>query len=97
MSAAARLLQINVLLPRIACRHHARPHTIELFRIATKGVMKKSSLVKIAAVLLLPAVLGGCGVLAAPCRIGSAVIKMVPVVGHAAALPTDACAAVIDP
>lgn len=50
-----------------------------------------------AVVLLLPAVLGGCGVLAAPCRIGSAVIKMVPVVGKAAALPTDACAAVIDP
>ena len=50
-----------------------------------------------AAVLLLPAVLSGCGVLAAPCRIGSAVIKMVPVVGKTAALPTDACAAVIDP
>lgn len=59
--------------------------------------MKTSSILKIAAVLLVPAVLGGCGVLAAPCRIGSAVIKMVPVVGHAAALPTDACAAVIDP
>ncbi|MES2832993.1 MAG: DUF6726 family protein [Pseudomonadota bacterium] len=40
---------------------------------------------------------GGCGVLAAPCRISSAVIKMVPIVGHAAALPTDACAAAIDP
>ena len=52
---------------------------------------------RICLVLLLPATLGGCGVLAAPCRIGSAVIKMVPVVGHAAALPTDACAAVIDP
>jgi hypothetical protein len=59
--------------------------------------MKTSSLIKIAAVLLVPAVLSGCGVLAAPCRVGSAVIKMVPVVGHAAALPTDACAAVIDP
>ncbi|MGZ8291007.1 MAG: DUF6726 family protein [Telluria sp.] len=59
--------------------------------------MKSGTVVKLAAVLLLPAVLGGCGVLAAPCRIGSAVIKMVPVVGHAAALPTDACAAVIDP
>jgi hypothetical protein len=46
---------------------------------------------------LLPLVLSGCGVMAAPCRVGSAVIKMVPVVGHAAALPTDACAAVIDP
>jgi hypothetical protein len=59
--------------------------------------MKTSSLIKFAAVLLVPAVLSGCGVLAAPCRVGSAVIKMVPVVGHAAALPTDACAAVIDP
>jgi hypothetical protein len=28
---------------------------------------------------------------------GSAVIKIVPVVGHAAATPTDACAAAIDP
>ena len=59
--------------------------------------MKNRSILKVALVLLLPAVLGGCGVLAAPCRIGSAVIKMVPVVGKAAALPTDACAAVIDP
>ena len=41
--------------------------------------------------------LGGCGVLAAPCRVASAVIKIVPIVGHAAALPTDTCAAVIDP
>ncbi len=40
--------------------------------------------------------LSGCGVVAAPCRVGSAVLKMVPIVGHVAALPTDACAAVID-
>jgi hypothetical protein len=40
--------------------------------------------------------LSGCGVLAAPCRVTSAALKMVPVVGHVAALPTDACAAVID-
>jgi hypothetical protein len=46
---------------------------------------------------LLVATLGGCGVLAAPCRIASAVIKMVPVIGHPAAVPTDTCAAVIDP
>ena len=96
MSASARLLQINVLLRRIACRHCCRPHTIVVSCNASKGVMK-TSIVKMAAVLLVPAVLSGCGVLAAPCRIGSAVIKMVPVVGHAAALPTDACAAVIDP
>jgi hypothetical protein len=37
------------------------------------------------------------GVLAAPCRLTSVVVKTVPVVGHAAAIPTDACAAVIDP
>lgn len=41
--------------------------------------------------------LAGCGVMAAPCRVTSAALKMVPVVGHVAAAPTDACAAVIDP
>jgi len=48
--------------------------------------------------LALPLLLSvaGCGVLAAPCRVTSAALKMVPLVGHAAALPTDACAAVID-
>ncbi len=49
--------------------------------------------------LAMVAVLGlsGCGLVAAPCRVGSAVIKIVPVVGHAAATPTDACAGAIDP
>ncbi|MDY7577100.1 phosphoribosylglycinamide formyltransferase [Herbaspirillum sp. RTI4] len=42
------------------------------------------------------ATVSGCGVVAAPCRVASAVIKMVPVVGGVAALPTDGCAAVID-
>jgi hypothetical protein len=41
--------------------------------------------------------LTGCGVVAAPCRISSALIDMVPIVGHVAATPTDACAEVIDP
>ena len=41
--------------------------------------------------------LAGCGVLAAPCRVTSAALKMVPLVGHVAAVSTDACAAVIDP
>lgn len=41
--------------------------------------------------------LTGCGVVAAPCRIASAGLKIVPVVGHVAAARTDACAAVIDP
>jgi hypothetical protein len=41
--------------------------------------------------------LGGCGLAAAPCRVASAGLKIVPVVGHVAAAPTDACADVIDP
>ena len=41
--------------------------------------------------------LSGCGVAAAPCRVASAGLKIVPLVGHLAAAPTDACAAVIDP
>ena len=38
----------------------------------------------------------GCGLVALPCRAGSAVLKVVPVVGKVAAAPTDACANVID-
>ena len=41
--------------------------------------------------------LSGCGLAAAPCRIASAGLKKVPVVGHLAPAPTDACADVIDP
>lgn len=40
--------------------------------------------------------LSGCGLLAAPCRVGSTALKIVPVVGHIAAAPTDGCAAAID-
>jgi hypothetical protein len=43
------------------------------------------------------ALLGGCGLVAAPCRVASAGLKIVPVVGHAAATPTDSCARTIDP
>ena len=50
-----------------------------------------------ALLVLLTLVLAGCGLAAAPCRISSAVLKAVPVVGHAAATPTDACAEAIDP
>jgi hypothetical protein len=42
-------------------------------------------------------VLSGCGLAAAPCRVTSAALDIVPVIGHVAAAPTDACAAVIDP
>ncbi|PRF28248.1 DUF6726 family protein [Burkholderia multivorans] len=52
---------------------------------------------KLAAAAALAAGLAGCGLAAAPCRIASAGLKVVPVVGHVAAAPTDACADVIDP
>ncbi len=47
--------------------------------------------------LALVLALSGCGLVAAPCRVGSAALKIVPVVGHVAAAPTDACAGAIDP
>ena len=47
--------------------------------------------------LALCAGISGCGLAAAPCRVASAGLKIVPVVGHVAAAPTDACADVIDP
>ncbi|MGI4983468.1 MAG: DUF6726 family protein [Janthinobacterium lividum] len=40
--------------------------------------------------------ISGCGVAALPCRLTSATLKIVPLVGHAAALPFDACSAAID-
>lgn len=48
-------------------------------------------------VVLAGLALSGCGVAAAPCRVSSGVLKAVPLVGHAAAAPTDACADTIDP
>ncbi|WP_313064975.1 DUF6726 family protein [Paraburkholderia sp. LEh10] len=50
-----------------------------------------------AAAFALTAASSGCGLAAAPCRVASAALKIVPVVGHAAAALTDACAGVIDP
>jgi hypothetical protein len=52
---------------------------------------------KIVCMAVFAASLSGCGLLAAPCRVTSAVVKVVPVVGKTAALPLDACATVIDP
>lgn len=65
------------------------------------GVMKEADVrvVTTRTVLLLVALcaLSGCGLFAAPCRIASAGLKIVPVVGQVAAAPTDGCANVIDP
>ncbi|VVD65349.1 lipoprotein [Pandoraea cepalis] len=38
----------------------------------------------------------GCGLMAAPCRVASAGLKIIPGVGGVLATPTDACAAAID-
>ena len=43
---------------------------------------------------LLP--LGGCAVAALPRRLTAATLKIVPVVGHAAATPFDMCSSAID-
>lgn len=40
--------------------------------------------------------LSGCGLFAAPCRVASAGLKIIPLVGQVAAAPTDGCANVID-
>jgi hypothetical protein len=52
---------------------------------------------RLCTLLLVALALSGCGLVAAPCRVGSAGLKIVPLVGHVAAAPTDACADVIDP
>ena len=62
--------------------------------------MVKSSqkrVVTLLTLLLIGGTLSGCGLFAAPCRIASAGLKIVPLVGQVAAAPTDGCANVIDP
>jgi hypothetical protein len=54
-------------------------------------------LLRLAALVALCGPVLGCGLVAAPCRVGSAALKIVPVVGQVAAAPTDACADTIDP
>jgi hypothetical protein len=44
--------------------------------------------------MLLP--LDGCGAAALPCRLTAATLDILPVVGHAAATPFNACASAID-
>lgn len=38
----------------------------------------------------------GCGAVAAPCKVASAGLEIIPLVGDIAATPTDACAEAID-
>ncbi len=57
----------------------------------------KDKILRAAVLLGAALLLSGCGLAAAPCRIASAGLKIVPVVGNVAAAPTDACANTIDP
>ena len=52
---------------------------------------------RVIVLMLATLVLAGCGAAAAPCRVGSAALKIIPFVGHTVATPTDACAEAIDP
>ncbi|MDR5836462.1 MULTISPECIES: DUF6726 family protein [unclassified Caballeronia] len=49
-----------------------------------------------AALAACPLTLEGCALAALPCRVTAATLKVVPVVGHAAATPFDVCASAID-
>jgi hypothetical protein len=64
-----------------------------LFRRALRLVSRLAMWSAVGAAVL---PLDGCAVAALPCRLTSASLKMLPVVGHAAATPFDACAAAID-
>ncbi|HEV2263163.1 MAG TPA: DUF6726 family protein [Stellaceae bacterium] len=75
---------------------------MELIRRSRVRLLDGSSVViamlaRFCLLLAMAVALASCGVVAAPCRVSSGVIKAVPLVGDVAAAPTDACANVIDP
>ena len=59
----------------------------------------QSILASLRVIILLMATLAlaGCGAAAAPCRVASAGLKILPAIGHTLAEPTDSCATAIDP
>jgi hypothetical protein len=59
-------------------------------------LMRLAHALLLALVAACPFALDGCAVAALPCRLTSATLKIVPVVGHAAAAPFDTCASAID-
>ncbi len=62
---------------------------------APRSVMRWACRMAVLALCAAPA--AACGLVAAPCRVGSAALKIVPLAGQVAAAPTDACANTIDP
>jgi hypothetical protein len=67
-------------------RHRRAPPPLQL-----RDAMR--IMIIVVACLALP----GCGLAAAPSRVTSAGLDIVPLAGHVAATPTDACADAIDP
>jgi hypothetical protein len=55
------------------------------------------ALVRAIVLLMATLALAGCGAAAAPCRVASAGLKILPAIGHTLAEPTDSCAEAIDP
>nr|WP_308444863.1 DUF6726 family protein [Paraburkholderia adhaesiva] len=72
----------------------ALPRRITRLRFGLKSYLPR--VVPAIALAFVTMPLDGCAVAAFPCRIASATLKIVPVVGHATAVPFDACAAAID-
>jgi hypothetical protein len=70
----------------------APPEIASKYRFAVR-MTRAASAVSLAC-LALP--LSSCAVAAFPCRLASATLKIVPVVGHPAAAPFDTCADAID-
>ena len=59
-------------------------------------MIKEASRLRLMTILALAASLTGCGVVAAPVRVTSAAVKVVPVAGDVVAAPLDVTADVID-
>jgi hypothetical protein len=57
---------------------------------------RQFTLLRVILILATAASLTGCGVVAAPVRVSSGVVKAVPVAGHVVAAPLDTTADVID-
>jgi hypothetical protein len=65
--------------------------------VHTIGCHRGDRVVKSALFVLLCLALGGCAVVAAPCRATADIVQTAPLVGNVVAAPPAACADVIDP
>jgi len=58
-------------------------------------VMLGTSLKQWLGLIIITLFLSNCGLAAAPCRVASAGLNIIPLVGGLAALPADGCAAIL--